>query len=214
MNIYVAVPAYDGRITIETARSLCNEQVMAALSGINLTVQFVPGGSLVTTVRDRIASDFLASNADRLVFIDSDISWKMGDLIKLAQHPVDFVGGCYRYKQEPEGYPITFLDREELWADPETGLLEVAALPAGFLALSRSVFERMKEAFPSRVYKHFEREMHAFFHAPPGGGEDGAFCNDWRSIGGAVWLDPTFTLTHTGGNPDFTGCIGDWLRNR
>lgn len=213
MKLLVAVPAYDGRITIETARSLCNEQVMAALSGVDMSIQFVPGGSLVTTVRDRIACDFLASEADRLVFIDSDVSWELGDLLKLARHPVDFVGGCYRYKQEPEGYPVVFLDKPELWADPETGLLEVAALPAGFLALSRSVFERLREAFPARSYKHFDKELHGFFHAPPGGGEDGAFCNEWRSIGGQVWLDPELTLTHTGGNPDFTGNIGRWLRN-
>jgi hypothetical protein len=214
VKIYVAVPAYDGRITIETARSLCDEQVMAALSGIELSVQFVPGGSLVTTVRDRIASDFLASGADRLVFIDSDVSWNLGDLVKLAQYPVDFVGGCYRYKQEPEGYPVMFLDKEELWADPETGLIEVAAVPAGFLSLSRAVFEQLQAATPNRAYKHFEKEMHAFFHAPPGGGEDGAFCTEWRAIGGKVWLAPEMKLTHTGGSRDFTGTIGDWLRNR
>lgn len=214
MKLYVAVPAYDGRITIETARSLCNEQVAAALQGIDLSIQFVPGGSLVTTVRDRIVSDFLKTDADRLIFIDSDVSWELGDLLKLASHPVDFVGGCYRYKQEPEGYPVQFLDRDELWADPATCLLEVAALPAGFLCLSRAVFERLEAAFPNRKYKHFDHEMHAYFWAPPGGGEDGAFCNEWRSIGGKVWLDPRFTLTHTGGNPDFTGNIGNWLRNR
>lgn len=214
MKIYVAVPAYDGRITIETARSLCNEQVVAALAGVEMSIQFVPGGSLVTTVRDRVAADFLASDSDRLVFIDSDVSWETGALIKLANYPVEFVGGCYRYKQEPEGYPVMFLDKPELWADPQTGLLAVAAVPAGFLALSRSVFERLKEAFPNRTYKHFEREMHAYFHAPPGGGEDGALCAEWIAVGGTVWLDPTPTLTHTGGNPDFTGNIGQWLRNR
>ncbi len=38
-----------------------------------------------------------------------------------------------------------------------------------------------------------------------------AFCALWRSIGGKVWLDPDLTLTHTGGNPSYTGRIGDWL---
>lgn len=214
MKIYVGIPAYNGQVTVETARSLCDEQVLALAAGIDMKIHFVPGGSLVTTVRDRLSADFLASDADRLVFIDADVSWKPGDLLKLASYPVDFVGGCYRYKQEPEGYPIYFLDNEELWADPDTGLLEVAALPGGFLSVSRAVFERLQEAFPNRKYKHFEREMHGFFWAPPGGGEDGQFCNEWRAVGGKVWLAPEFTLTHTGGSRDFTGSIGDWLRNR
>lgn len=212
MKLYVAVPAYEGKVTIETARSLLDEQVAATLQGVDMSIQFVPGGSLVTTVRDRIASDFLKSGADKLVFIDADVSWELGDLIRLASHSVDFVGGCYRYKQEPEGYPIQFLDKEELWADPETGLLEVAALPAGFLCISRAVFEQLETTFPLRKYEHQGHAMHGFFWAPPGGGEDGMFCNEWRSIGGKVWLEPRLTLTHTGGSRDFVGNIGNWLK--
>lgn len=198
----------------ETVRSLLNEQGAAALSGVDFHVAFVPGCSLITQARNQAVRDFMASDSDRLIFIDSDVAWEPGAVLKLARHEPDFVGGAYRYKDEEEGYPVHYLDRPELWADPKTGLLEVAALPSGFLSLSRHVFTRLAQAFPNRAYRWMDQDFQAYFHVPPGGGEDGAFCNDWRSIGGQVWMDPELTLSHCEGGRKYTGRIGDWLRNR
>lgn len=218
MRLFVAIPAYDGKVGIETVRSLLNEQGAAALLGIEMQVAFLPGCSLITMGRNQMAADFLASDCDRLMFVDADVSWNPGELIKVASHPVDVVGGAYRYKTVQEDYPIQWLDRPELWADPETGLLEVGSVPGGFLAISRKALETLKEAHPERAYTHEGHQFHAFFTAPFADGrlwgEDTAFCNDWRQAGGKVWLDTELTLTHSGGFPAYTGSIGDWLRRR
>lgn len=214
MKLRVAVPAYDGKVNVGTARALLNEQLAAHLAGIEMTVAFVPGCSLISQARNQIAADFMASKNDRLVMLDSDIEFEPGALLRIATHPVDFCGGTYRFKRPVEGYPIGWLDKPELWADPATGLLEVASLPGGFMSVSRAVFERLKEAHPTRAYSFDGHDFHAYFHCPPGGGEDGAFCTDWRAIGGQVWLDPELTLTHTGGNPSYTGNVGSWLKGR
>lgn len=214
MKILVAIPAFEGRINIETVKSLLEEQAAALLAGVEMLTLFIAGGSVITAARDQIVEKFLETDCERLVFIDADVSWQPGDLIRLAQHPVPFVGGCYRHKQEPESYPIAWLDKPELWGDPKTGLLEVASLPAGFLALDRRVFARLKEAFPQRSYTHFGHDLHAYFWNWPGASEDGTLCKEWRDLGGQVWLDPELTLTHTGGRPSYTGNIAEWLRSR
>lgn len=218
MKLFVAIPAYDGKVGIETARSLLNEQGAALALGIELQVGMLPGCSLITMGRNQMVADFLATDCDRMVFVDADVSWNPGDLIRLALHPVDVVGGAYRYKKHAEDYPVRWLDKPELWADPETGLLEVESVPGGFLAISRRALDTLREAHPERAYQHEGRDFHGFFHAPVEAGriwgEDTAFCNDWRKAGGQVWLDPALTLTHTGNLQQFTGCIGDWLRSR
>lgn len=218
MKIFAGLPCYDGKVDVDTARSLLNEQVAAQAMDCELRVAFLPGSSLITHARNQLAQDFLDSDADRLVFVDADVSWDLGSLLRLAHHPKDVVGGAYRFKTEPESYPVSWLDRPELWADPETGLLDVAAVPGGFLAISRDVFAKLREAFPDRAYSHGGHDFHGYFHAPIIGGqmygEDSAFCTDWRSIGGQVWLDPTLRLTHSGGVNTYTGVIGDWLKGR
>jgi len=215
--IFAAIPAYDGKLHVETARSLLNEQVAALASGVELHVAFLPGCSLITHARNQLVQDFLDSGAERLVFIDSDVAWEPGDVLKLASYPVDVVGGAYRFKSADENYPVTWAATGFVETN-EHELLEVGGLPGGFLAISRDAALRLREAFPDRGYAHFGRQYHGYFHAPIGNGhmfgEDAAFCHDWRSIGGQVWLAPEFKLTHVGGVSRYEGRIGDWLRSR
>lgn len=218
--IFVAIPAYDAKVCVETIRSLLDEQSMAHIAGLEMSVNFLPGCSLVTQARNQLAKDFLASGADRMVFVDSDVAWEPGSLLRLASHPVDLVGGAYRLKDSVETYPIGLLGdaTTELWADPATGLLEIETLPGGFLSISRGCLTKLRDAHPERAYGHYGHEYHAYFHNPIQDGrlygEDAAFCLDWRTNGGKVWLDPELTLTHVGGSQKFVGKIGDWLRAR
>ena len=215
MKVFVSIPCYDRKITCETARSLLMEQGAATALGIELQVSFVPGSSLITQARNQAVKAFFDSGADRLVFIDADVAWEPGELLKVASQPVDFCGGAYRYKDEEEAYPVGWIEeRDELWADPKTGLIEVAMLPGGFLSLSRAVFEKLAQAHPGRVYSFHGHPFQAFFHCPPGDGEDGAFCRDWRDIGGQIWLHPELSLTHVDGAHKYPGHIGNWLKNR
>ena len=156
----------------------------------------------------------MQSDADRLVFIDSDVAWEMGDVLKIALRPEPFVGGAYRYKADDEGYPVHFLDHRP--APNDAGLIPVGLLPGGFLSLSREVFGALYAKHGNtRAYEFAGQTFYAFFHCPPGDGEDGAFCRDWRDAGGEVLMDPTLRLTHVdAAGRKFTGCIGDWLKGK
>lgn len=217
MKLLVAVPAYDSKICAETARALLEEQALAHAAEIELTVRFVPGCSLIAMARNQLAGDFLATDADKLIFIDSDVSWEMGSVIKLASHKVDVVGGAYRLKQAFEAYPVGWPENgAELWA--QDGLLEAACVPGGFLCISRNAFEKLREANPERTYSHYEFSGYAYFEQPFRDGklwgEDSYFCQSWRDLGEKVWLDPELSLTHHGGNTAFPGHIGNWLKSR
>lgn len=215
MKLFVAVPAYDRAVHVETVRSLLNEQALAQGAGLDFQVSFVPGCSLVTMARNQAVGNFLESDADRLVFVDADVSWQVGALVQLATHKVDFVGGAYRLKQALEAYPVGWLPKPELWA--VDGLLKVETLPGGFLCLSRDVFARLRKFMPEREYSHYDFTGHAYFDAPFRDGrlygEDSAFCRYWRETGGEVWLDPELALTHHDHGQAFPGHIGNWLKS-
>lgn len=217
MKILVATPVYDGKLPVETARCLLNEQTVALGGGDDFAVRFLPGCSHPAMGRNQLAQQFMDSDADRLVFLDSDVTFEPGALVKIAHSPVDFVGGAYRYKFETENYPVGWLDKPELWAS-EYGLLEVASLPGGFLSLSRKVFETLKAAHPNRSYEHFGHHSHCYFQTPFIDGflygEDSYFCKEWRDLGGKVWLDPEISLTHWDFNRPYPGHIGNWLKRR
>lgn len=217
MKILVAIPVYDGKLQVETVRCLLNEQALSFASGDEILIRFLPSCSHAAMGRNQLADDFMNSDCERLVFLDADVTFEPGSILKIAKHKSPFVGGAYRFKLENEMYPVGWLDKKELWAD-ENGLLEVATLPGGFLSLSREVFEKLKEAHPERSYEHFGRTAHCYFQMlfTEGHlyGEDSYFCKEWRDLGGKVLLDPELTLTHWDFNRPFKGHIGNWLKSR
>lgn len=211
MRVMFGIPSLDAKVEVKTVQSLLAETEILDDMGHETSVSFVTGCSLITHARNDLCTTFLRSGFDKLMFIDADVSWEPGAVMRLVHHAHDVVGGAYPYKRGEEGYPVTWLGSRERVG----GLIEVDALPGGFLCVSRPALETIAVAHPERRYAFGQDQHFAFFDAPFQNGrlygEDNAFCALWRSIGGKVWIDPDLTLTHTGGNPSYTGRIGDWL---
>lgn len=216
MKIFVAIPVYDGKLQVQTVKCLLEETTLANGFGDELRVNFLPSCAVPAHGRNQLVELFLESDCDRLFFLDADITWEPGAILKLCHMPVDIAGGCYRFKCADEKYPIDWLKKPELWAD-ENGLLEVAMLPTGFLSLSRKVFEDFRKAYPGREYMHWEKPAYAYFQMFFKNGalysDDSGFCKEWIEAGGKIHLDPTISLTHWDSFPTpFSGNIGDWLK--
>lgn len=220
MRIVVGIPVYDGKLQIQSVRCLLTEQALAREAGDDLRFLFLPSCSHPAMGRNQLVQDFLDSDADRLVFLDADVTFPMGSLLKIAHHPVDFVGGAYRFKMDEEKYPVGFLPNPKLMGlvIEDKPLIEVQTLPGGFLSLSRNVFEKLKAAHPEREYEHFGRKAHCFFQMPFAHGilcgEDSYFCLEWAALGEKVYLDAELTLIHWDFNTPYAGHIGNWLRTK
>jgi hypothetical protein len=217
-KIFIAVPAYSGEVTVPTMTSLLRARDEARGQGWECTIETRPGDSMVHRGRNVMLTDFLESDASDLVFWDADVAAAPGAFLRLVSHPVDFVGGVYPFRQDPEGYPLRAIG--PLIEDAATGLMTNAelGLPAGFLRVTRAGLERMVAAHPElwarersgrRIVWLFDFAL--IDHEPFS--EDFVFCRRWREAGGVVWLDPDLTLHHTG-QKTFSGRYGDFYRRR
>lgn len=219
-HVFLAIPALTSQLHAGTFNAIVQAIPELAQEGIVVSTSVGAGQSLLPHARNALVAQFLESECTDLVFIDADVSWEPGALKRLLSHNVEFVAGVYRFKRPDEKYPINWLAKEELWADPETGLLEVATVPGGFLRMTRAAVEKMVEGFKHLAYKHHanpDLQCHALFEVPFVPlvglmGEDFLFCDRWRQIGGKIWIDPELTLTHHDGAQAFTGSIGSWLK--
>lgn len=224
MRIFVAIPVYDGKLHVQSVRALLNEQSIALGNGDDFTVSFLSSNAGIAQGRNQLATEFMDSGFDRMVFLDSDVTFETGAIVKLAHQPVEFVAGCYRYKKPTEEYPIRWLKDTggELFNGIDLGnnkaLIEVEGVPTGFLALSRNVFQAMLDKFPERGKTvQCGHLAYCFFQMPLVDGvlfgEDYYFCREWKNLGGKIFLDPEIELTHWDFNPTpHTGHIGDWLK--
>ena len=213
MLICVGIPTIDGKVCAATVDSLLAEQVRARGQGDALLILWQCGTSLIGVARNKIAMQFIDTpGASVLVFVDSDISWKCGDLLKLAHMPQDVIGATYRAKEPDEHYHV-FMPAEK-----EGELYKVRGIPGGFMKINRHAFENVG------AYPYKERNGTTMLDWFPTGlnladgvlyGEDYGFCRIWREQGGTVWLDPSIQLKHwESAARCFTGDPKAWLEKQ
>lgn len=218
MHVMVAIPAYTGTIHLGTMRSLFTDLLALQARGDVWSLHDECGNALIADARALIVAQFLDSPADVLVFIDSDVCWEAGALLKLLDHDVGMVAGIYPQRKDPINYCVKWINKPELHA--VNGLLEVEGVPAGFMKLSRKQLESMVEQYPDSeffVENAPNQKAWALFADYRIGrhkmGEDYSFCKRWTDMGGKVWIDPEIKMGHTG-NKTFYGHLGEYLRNR
>jgi hypothetical protein len=219
-KVFVAIPAGDGKLYVETVESLMQEFLYGLTNDVLVMPQMVCGNSILPRARNQLVAMFLASECDVMVFVDSDVSWTPGDLCKLTSFEEDIVGMAYRGKCDNEVYPLRWNGRSaEIWANSK-GLIAVEGLQTGFMKISRRCLEDLIAKNPDLAYNEdnapsgtayrlfdFNHVGRDYF------GEDIWFCLLAAKFGYQSYLYPEATLGHTGGKR-FMGNLGDWLRAR
>lgn len=220
MKIMIAIPTYTGTIHAETAQSIFAELLEGLSQNIAIYVRFHPGNAIISRARNYMVSMFMASDADQLVFIDHDVFWQVGDLIRLCKYNSDIVAGAYPYRKDPIEFPVAWDgSKAELYTDEE-GLLSVNGAPAGFMRISRKAIRTMMEQRPDLRYEELSaenKEAYALFDFIREGGqyygEDYSFCKIAKECGLDIKVAPEIHLNHIG-YKTFSGRLGDWLRHR
>lgn len=211
-RIFIAIPSY-GDLPALTAFSLFESR--AAISDVEIELYILCGHCHVDDARNMCVDKFLKSDADEFMFIDADIGWFAEDLARFLNHDRDVVAAVYRKKGDEEDYPCQLIPGE-IWADSD-GLIEVHAVPTGFLKIKRHVLEAMSEKFPKFrpdsksdkwISEIFCRSIDVQGSRVSG---DINFCHRWRVMGGKIYVDPELVLEHSG-EKRWSGSFGSFLR--
>jgi len=217
-KVMIGMPCYSAKVHFQTMRSLLLDAVNIIGRGDKFSIAEDLGNSDIAGSRAAIFGAFVRSDADVLVFIDDDIFWTPGSLIKLIDQPVDVVGGIYPKKREPIEWPFKIGIKDEYRVDPTTGLMEVMGLPGGFMKISRNCAEKMTEAYPRQTLRSTSEHSQFWpvfdpYEMPDGNrlSEDFSFCQRWLDIGGQVWADFELEMGHIG-YKSFVGTVGKHLR--
>lgn len=152
--VFVASPAYDGKVHSDYAQCLAESAFMSAMTGIRFAASTLGNGAFIELNRNVLVKKFLDDkDFTHLFFIDADIKWPWHAFINLVKADRPVVAGVYRRRQEPEDYPANWLphptikgDKGEdtLWVE-KNDWLQCSRVPTGFLCIRRDVVERMVE---------------------------------------------------------------------
>lgn len=211
MKVALMTPIRTGMVHHEFANSLA--ATWRAIKQMEVGWFTTIGNSILPDARSMCVAQALAWGADKLIFVDDDISWSVADFCFLSSHPVDACTGYYatRKTQDDQRTTITiqFLD-DNRRADAR-GLIKVKGAGFGFIRFNREIFEAMRPdceklydgALSPKVNEHF-RDWFPYGYAGEGdkrsrAGEDVNFCHRMAEKGFDLWLDPAISLGHHAG---------------
>jgi len=207
-RVHLCMPCYGGQLTESTFMSYIKWANVARQLGLDWTVETMTNESLISRARNTLTAKFLhTKESTHLMFIDADIGWEPWHLLVMLNHDKDVVGGLYPMKSLPVKWCVNGIP--DAVQDDPSGLIEVTKTGTGFLLMKRDVFEKLN-AHPA--VKPFINDigldpvlnpyMKTYFDTAVRENryysEDWTFCENWRDIGGQVFIDKRVLLKHTG----------------
>jgi len=207
-RVHIAMPCYGGQLTESTFMSFIKWANTARQLGIDWTVETMTNESLISRARNTLTAKFLNTpESTHLMFIDADIGWEPWHLLVMLNHDKDVVGGLYPMKTLPVKWCVNGIPGAR--EDDPSGLVEVTKTGTGFLLIKREVFEKLNAHPAVKPFINdigldpvLNQYMKTYFDTAVRENryysEDWTFCENWRDIGGQVFVDKRVLLRHTG----------------
>lgn len=205
-RVHICMPCYGGMLTESTFMSYIKWSNTCRQLGLEWTMETMTNESLISRARNTLVAKFLNNpDSTHLMFIDADIGWEPWHLLVLLNADKDVIGGLYPMKTLPVKWVVNGFDG----AQEEGPLQEVSKTGTGFMLVKRHVFEKLNAhpavkpfnndiGLPKELDKHLKTYYDTAVRENRYYSEDWTFCENWRDLGGKVWVDKRVLLKHTG----------------
>ena len=195
MKLMVAVPTTD-YVHAEFMKCLVELGMKLARDGVNADVQII-GGTLVYIARNRLAHRAIEGGYTHVLWLDSDMTFKPDIVDDLLWCGKDMVCGAFVSRKRPYG-PCVYTsieDPADMKKVENFGTEPFMVDGCGFACVMTSV-ELLKA-----VWDQFD----TCFRPTEDYGEDIAFCDRVKRIGGEIWCEPTVRPGHIAHVPVYAG---------
>jgi hypothetical protein len=206
-RVHICMPCYGGMLTESTFMSYIKWSNTCRQLGLDWTMETMTNESLISRARNTLVAKFLNNpTSTHLMFVDADIGWEPWHLLVMLNRDVDVIGGLYPMKTLPVKWVVNGFDGAETGPD---GLQEVSKTGTGFMLVKRHVFEKLNShpavkpfnndiGLPKELDKYLKTYYDTAVRENRYYSEDWTFCENWRDLGGKVWVDKRVLLKHTG----------------
>jgi len=180
-GLFVATPMYGGMCAGMFSKSCADLSAICTQYGIPLQFYFLFNESLITRARNYCCDEFMRSNSQHMMFIDSDIGFNPQDVIAMmalqAQEPdkYNIIGGPYPKKCISWEKIKAAVDKGV--ADDDANVLEkyvgdfvfnpkggqqsiaisepceVLEIGTGFMMIEKNAMKKFQDTYPQYMYK-------------------------------------------------------------
>lgn len=156
MRVMLGTPSLARQPALEYQMSVMRTSMLLSQFGHALDCSYTGGDCFVGKARNGVIQTFIETwesenPCDVLVFMDDDQAWEEQAFLRIIEDAHEFIGVCIPKKIDPECFNNMLLDQNEKGdCYVERGMLRASQVGSGFIALKRSVIEKMIKAYPSK----------------------------------------------------------------
>lgn len=202
LSLFVGIPT-NRSIDPRTVAAMLETQADLMVRGIPISFGMKFGNSRVERARTGVAWEFLASDCNRLLWLDDDQVFAPKDVIRLLclSTELDIVGAVYPCKKEPIELRIS--TQHKMIPSEKWGLIRVDGMGLGFTMVTREVMQSLADVAPLVKFDEMPGRMPMLFYPRLNEkmedvGEDIGFFHDCKKLGYDVWVDPAMKIGHIG----------------
>lgn len=203
-KLFIAIPAYDGKVSIKLAYTLAQLMPMALRVGVSVKLGHVSGCSIITMARNMLVDQFLKSDCTDLLFIDADVIAEPDHILRLMAQSgdKDITAGAYPRRRKDKMFFMDLHYDENGDLEFDGSMMRINRVGTGFMLVRRNVVEALAERAQTYLGQDGVSQMANVFEFQLKDGmfvgEDYAFCDAARALGYKVWLDVEISLPHVG----------------
>ena len=228
MTVMLGMPSHRD-LPPQTNSSILSTWDLMARHGVELKTNVVNGSSLVQVARNRVAHEFLQSDANRLFWVDSDMSWKAEDFLRFVamSSELEVVGASYPIRKDPIQFCVRGYKDGKIYEGNNFGCITDSEMGfgLGFTIVQRKVIEElaakakttilpdMGSTIVSDIFRTGSVVTARSVALGADGefmGEDMHFFEDVKKLGYKVWLDPSVDVSHIG-QKEYKGSLKETL---
>ena len=207
-RVHIMMPCYGGMLTESTFMSYIKWSNTCRQLGLDWTMETMTNESLISRARNTLTAKFLHNKeSTHLMFIDADIGWEPWHLLVMLNAQKDVIGGLYPMKSLPVKWCVNGFEGAEVSEDGT--LQEVSKTGTGFMLIKREVFEKLNAhpatkpfmndiGLPAELNPYMKTYFDTAVRENRYYSEDWCFCENFRDLGGKIWVDKRVLLRHTG----------------
>ena len=180
-KLFIATPMYGGQCAGMFTKSMADLSAFCANHGIPLQMYFLFNESLVTRARNYCCDEFMRSDAEHMMFIDSDIGFNPQDVIALMalqaneENKYEIIGGpypkkCISWEKIKHAVDKGVADEDpnvlekyvgDFVFNPKGGQqsiaiqepCEVLEIGTGFMMITKKAMQKFADVYPQYKYK-------------------------------------------------------------
>ncbi|MBK6906383.1 MAG: hypothetical protein IPH08_04445 [Rhodocyclaceae bacterium] len=184
-------------------------------SGWDHAAVYQIGCPYISAARSMMLRKALDAKATVVVFIDHDLSWDSGDLLRLIETKGDGRGDVPIQRANRRIHGAIFPGIDGTPIVREDGCIRAHSIPAGFLKITRAGVNTFIMNYPELTYGEKCAPMVDLFNHGVMDhtwyGEDYAFAKRWREKCGDIWLIPDRNINHHLPTEEFKGNFHRYL---